>query len=92
MLQLYLLDFELHVFSPDHELYWSFIVFSGIVLGLFVFELCSSCTFCSGHEWAICDLQSDKDRLASSDDNGTIVVWNCSTNHLKQTVAIPGYK
>ncbi|XP_064600424.1 LOW QUALITY PROTEIN: WD repeat-containing protein 54-like [Liolophura sinensis] len=43
-----------------------------------------------GHKTPVCDITSDKDRLISSDEEGTIVVWKCSKEKLQQAVRIKG--
>jgi len=48
--------------------------------------------FKTGHDLPICDLQSDRDRMISSDDLGVIILWMAGSQKLKQTVVIPGYK
>lgn len=44
----------------------------------------------TGHKTPVCDIASDKDRLVSSDEEGTIAVWKCSKEKLQQVVKIKG--
>ena len=45
--------------------------------------------FISGHDAAICALESDEDRMVSSDDLGNIIVWQAG-DRFKQILRIKG--
>ena len=44
--------------------------------------------YSSGHHTAICDLASDADRVASSDDTGQIIIWQAGGEHIQQLCSI----
>ena len=45
--------------------------------------------FISAHDAAICALESDEDRIVSSDDLGNIIVWQAG-DRFKQILRIKG--
>lgn len=44
-----------------------------------------------GHSTAIWELQSDKEKLVSSDDSGSIMIWSTGQAKMRQILVIPGY-